>query len=181
MMRCAARHPKCKGPVVYMRVAVVPGPPPLHQVLQAFFAKDQSLARLFLTGRAALLGRVWRRMAAWPPKPKDPQWPLLVAGYPMDVGYCFFLHDPPPPIAPRWTPTSTVPPEEERLWHETEFWCQQQVLPPSPSLTPRLPAPPTGLGPRGRPGFQLQGGGSIEAPKTEGGVAKRAQLTLGER
>ena len=47
----------------------------------------------------------------------------------MTVGYTFYTNDPPPPLPPHWEPAAdgSVPAEEEKLWNETEFWCQQQI------------------------------------------------------
>ena len=105
-------------------------------VAHAFGARGRSLARLFLTGRAATLERVRRRYNAWPPGPKNEQWPRRLAEYTLTLGYtCIAGDDPPPPIPPDWQPQrdGSVPFEEELLWDQVEFWCQQQVRCSAPS------------------------------------------------
>ena len=97
--------------------------------MQAFFAKGRALAKLFLTARAASLDKVWKRIKAWPPGPKNAQWPGHASEYGLTVGYAFSVHDPPPATPPQWAPPKDgkPPPEEESLWDEVEYWCQLQV------------------------------------------------------
>ena len=102
------------------------GAPPA-EVSKAFFAKGQALAKLFLAARAPRIAAVWQRLRTWPPAGKSALWTPKLADYPVDIGLCYFPHDPPPIIPPEYETTSTPPGQHAGLLHQVEFWAQQQV------------------------------------------------------